>query len=65
MYATPGNGVHFQARTVTGGNAISDTAVSTTEQTVLKAPVWIKLDRSGNTFNGSYSTDGTKWTAMS
>jgi regulation of enolase protein 1 (concanavalin A-like superfamily) len=65
VYATPGNGVHFQARTVTGGNAVGDTAVATTEQTALKAPVWIKLERSGNTFNASYSTDGAKWTAMS
>jgi len=65
VYATPGNGVHFQARAVTAGAAISDSAVSTTEQTALKAPVWIKLERSGNSFSGFYSTDGVKWTAMS
>ncbi len=65
VYATPGNGVHFQARAMTGGAAISDSSVSTTEQTSLKAPVWIKLERSGNSFSGFYSTDGAKWTAMS
>jgi hypothetical protein len=27
--------------------------------------VWVKLERSGTTFNGFYSTDGIKWTAMS
>jgi regulation of enolase protein 1 (concanavalin A-like superfamily) len=65
VYGTPGNGVHFQARAVTAGAATSDSAVSTTEQTALKAPVWIKLERSGNSFSGFYSTDGVKWTAMS
>jgi len=65
VYATPGNGVHFQARMLTEGAATSDTSFSTAEQTALKAPVWIKLERSGNSFSGSYSTDGVKWTAMS
>jgi len=65
VYATPGNGVHFQARAMTAGAALSDSTVSTTEQTSLKAPAWIKLERSGSSFNGFYSTDGAKWTAMS
>ncbi len=65
LYATPGNGVHFQARMLTEGAATSDSSFSTAEQTALKAPVWIKLERSGNSFSGFYSTDGVKWTAMS
>jgi hypothetical protein len=65
VYATPGNGVRYQARLMTGGDATSDTSVATTEQKALTAPVWVKLERTGTTFNGSYSTDGVNWIAMS
>jgi hypothetical protein len=50
---------------MTGLDATSDTSVATTEQIALRAPVWVKLERIGTTFNGYYSTDGVKWTAMS
>lgn len=65
VYATIGNGVRYQARLVTSAVATSDTAVITTEQTALKVPVWIKVERKGTTFNCYYSTDGSKWTSMS
>jgi regulation of enolase protein 1 (concanavalin A-like superfamily) len=65
VYATPGNGVRYQARLLAATAATSDTAVVTTEQTALKAPVWIKVERTGNNFSCFYSTDGAKWTAMS
>jgi len=65
VVATPGNGVRFRARLLTAGDATSDTSVATAEQMALRAPVWIKLERSGSSFSCSYSTDGTKWTAMS
>jgi hypothetical protein len=65
VYATPGNGVRFQARATTDTAATSDTAVITPAQTALTAPVWVKVERIGSTFNGYYSTDGVKWTAMS
>jgi hypothetical protein len=65
VYATPGNGVRYQARATTDIAAISDTAVITPAQTALTAPVWVKIERIGNVFNGYYSTDGVKWTAMS
>jgi len=65
VYATPGNGVRFQARVGNAGSATSDTSVATAEQIALQAPVWVKLERSGLTFNGYYSTDGVKWTSMS
>jgi hypothetical protein len=65
VYATPGNGVRYQARLLTDSAATSDTAVATPEQIALKTPVWIKIERSGNSFSGYYSTDGVKWTAMS
>ncbi len=65
IYATPGNGVRYQARLLTDSAATSDTTVATAEQIALKTPVWIKIERSGNAFSGYYSTDGVKWTAMS
>ena len=65
ILASPGNGVRFQARAATDIGATSDTTVATAEQMALKTPVWVKLERSGTTFNGYYSTDGVKWTAMS
>jgi len=65
VYATPGNGVRFQARLMTDSDATSDTAVATPEQIALRAPVWVKIERTAGTFNGFYSTDGVQWTAMS
>jgi regulation of enolase protein 1 (concanavalin A-like superfamily) len=65
VYATPGNGVRFQARLLNAGSATSDTSIATDEQKAMTAPVWVKLERNGNAFSGFYSTDGAKWTAMS
>jgi regulation of enolase protein 1 (concanavalin A-like superfamily) len=65
VYATPGNGVRYQARTLNAGTATSDTSVATTEQMALKTPVWIKVERKGSSFSCFYSTDGVKWTTMS
>jgi hypothetical protein len=63
--ATPGNGVRFQSRLLNLGDATSDTPVATPEQMALQVPVWVKVERSGDEFNGYYSTDGATWTAMS
>jgi len=65
VYATPGQGVRYQARLLNAGSATSDTSVATDEQKALTAPVWIRIERNGTTFNGYYSTDGAKWTSMS
>jgi regulation of enolase protein 1 (concanavalin A-like superfamily) len=65
VYATPGNGVRYQARVLNGGAATSDTSVATTAQIALKTPVWVKVERKGGSFSGFYSTDGAKWTSMS
>jgi len=68
VLASPGNGVHFQARLLNATAAVSDNtapAVSTPEQNALRTPVWVKLERSGSSFSGFYSTDGVKWTTMS
>jgi len=66
VYITPGNGCRFQARVGTGVAATSDTSVVTTQQTAIKAPYWVKLERdaAGN-FRGYYSSNGTTWTTMS
>ncbi len=65
VYITPGNGCRFQARLTPGSDATSDTSVATSEQMAIKAPYWVKLERdaAGN-FNGSYSSDGVSWQAM-
>jgi hypothetical protein len=62
--ATPGNGVRFQGRLLNAGDATSDSTVATAEQIALKTPVWVKLERSGTSFSGFYSTDGVNWTPM-
>ncbi len=53
---TPGNGVTWQTRSSTGGGS-GNAATSG-----LTAPYWVKLVRSGNTFTGYRSPDGTNWT---
>jgi hypothetical protein len=65
VYATPGNGVRYQARTLNAGSGTSDTSVATPEQMALQTPVWIKVERKGSSFSCFYSTDGTNWTTMS
>ena len=65
VYATGDSGVHYQARLRAMVDAVSDTDVATAEQIALREPVWIRIDRTGDQFNGYYSTDGVKWTAMS
>lgn len=64
VYITPGNGCRFQIRTGTPANVVGDDAVATPEQTAIRAPYWIKLERNGDTFNGFYSADGATWTPM-
>jgi len=64
VYATPGQGVRYQARLISLGAATSDTTIATDEQKGLKIPVWIKIERVGANLNCYYSSDGTKWTSM-
>ena len=64
---TGANGVRFQARVATFANSTNDNAaVDGTQGTLSGVPVWVRLDRSGNEFNGYYATDeaGTDWVAM-
>ena len=58
VVVTPSNGIKFLRRTSTGGSTSSTTVSS------LKAPMWLKLVRSGSTFTSYYSTNGTSWTLI-
>jgi fibronectin type 3 domain-containing protein len=55
---TPGNGAIVQWRTSTNGSAAwpGSGAAGT-------VPMWVRITRSGTTFTGYYSTNGTTWTA--
>ena len=55
---TPGNGVTWQYRSSDGGGC------NYANTTGLSAPHWVKLVRSGNTFTGYYSPNGTNWTQL-
>jgi hypothetical protein len=54
---TPGNGVTFQYRSSDGGNCNNTTTSGS-------APFWVKLVRSGGTFTGYCSPNGTTWTQV-
>jgi alpha-galactosidase len=58
LFATPGNGVNMQWRSVSGGECSAGNAEN------LVAPVWLKLVCQGNNFTAYYSADGTDWTAL-
>ena len=64
VYLTGDYGVRYQARVDTDGSATSDSTVVTDDQIAQEGPVWVKIERVGNTFNGYYSTDGADWTLM-
>ena len=55
VVATPGEGVAFEWRPTDGASC------QVVHATGLTIPVWVKLTRSGNSFSGSYSTDGQTW----
>ena len=38
--------------------------MSQSQNSGLRAPYWVKLVRTGNTFTGYHSADGTTWTSM-
>jgi hypothetical protein len=59
---TPGHGFRFQNRAAVGGSGASDSSVATAEQIAVTAPVWVKLERTGNQFNAYYATDDTPTT---
>jgi len=52
---TPGNGVTFQYRASDGGDCNNNTLSGS-------PPYWVKLVRTGNTFTGYCSREGSNWT---
>jgi endonuclease/exonuclease/phosphatase family metal-dependent hydrolase len=56
MLVSPGKGLAFQRRVVTGSDSTHTTGGAGT------APAWLKLTRSGNVFTGYRSADGVNWT---
>jgi hypothetical protein len=60
MFPTPDGRRAFQNRPTTGGSAVS--AHSNTG--AITFPLWVKVERKGNQFTASYSTDGKTWTVQ-
>jgi regulation of enolase protein 1 (concanavalin A-like superfamily) len=58
MAMTPTNGAAFQRRPTTGGSS------QNTSLSGIAAPRWVRLERSGNSFTGSVSADGSTWTVV-
>lgn len=63
VFVTPTGGVVFQRRTTTGGTTSTSTVKS------VAAPVWLRLARTGSTFQAFYSkststTPPTTWTRV-
>jgi len=58
MVITPGNGASFQWRSTTGGT------MSQSPSGGVRAPYWVKLVRSGNSFRGYISPDGGAWSQV-
>ncbi|MDQ2832575.1 MAG: DUF6067 family protein [Acidobacteriota bacterium] len=59
VFMTPGQGASMQYRLSTGAYATNGPEI-----TGLVAPYWVRLVRSGSTFTGSISPDGSTWTTM-
>ena len=59
LHMTPENGSVMQARRTAGDVTIEPGYASN-----LRPPQWLKLERTGNTFTGSYSQDGQQWTTL-
>lgn len=58
MFVSAANGLAFQRRTTTSGSSEHTSGSSGT------APVWVRLQRSGNTITASRSSDGNSWTTV-
>lgn len=61
LVVTPGNGVSLQWDS--DGDGVLDQYTQVGVGTLV-APIWLKLTRSGTTFTGYYSPDGTTWTSV-
>ena len=62
LFESPSGGIQLEWSN-NGGTFIN--AVTPANGTIAdKVPVWLKLVRAGDTYTGSYSFDGTTWTAV-
>ncbi|MBN6544004.1 NEW3 domain-containing protein [Actinacidiphila bryophytorum] len=62
LVATPGNGVSLQWQDATTPGYLDQFAASVDK--AVKAPVWLRLVRSGDRLSGYYSADGAGWTQV-
>jgi len=58
LCVTPGNGLSFQWREKTGATC------NKTDLGAFTFPLFIKLSKSGSTFNAYKSSDGKEWTSI-
>jgi hypothetical protein len=58
VVVSPTTGIRFQNRSTAGGTSVSTTV------TGVAAPIWVKLNRTGNVFNAYQSVDGVSWTQV-
>jgi hypothetical protein len=58
MFPTPDGRRAFQNRPTVGGSAVS----AHSNPGAITLPLWVKIERKGNLFTASYSTDGKTWT---
>lgn len=57
MFVTAADGIHLECR----GASPSETKIT---GPTFKAPYWVRVTRTNNTFTGEYSTDGTTWVLL-
>jgi fibronectin type 3 domain-containing protein len=57
-FVTPDNGLNFHYRTSTNGGSTNVGGAA------VKAPYYVKITRSGNTFTSEVSSDGSTWTTL-
>jgi regulation of enolase protein 1 (concanavalin A-like superfamily) len=60
MVVTPDNSCSFQYRSATSGASNSTNWTGT----AVRAPYWVRVTRTGNSFKGETSPDGKTWTAL-
>ncbi|MCL5281699.1 MAG: discoidin domain-containing protein [Planctomycetes bacterium] len=60
MFPTPDGRRAFQNRPTVGGSAVS----AHSNPGMITFPLWVKIERKGNLFTASYSTDGKTWTVQ-
>jgi hypothetical protein len=64
LAATPGHGYVLQWDSDGDGQLDANSAPSGEGTGTTSYPSWLKLTRTGTTFTGSYSTDGSTWTRI-